>query len=379
MATLTFCTTVLFDHGALEQLGGTLKGNGISRPLICTDQGLLRAGIIDKVRGAMSNEFQTTIFHDTPENPTEEAVLAAAALYREAGCDGIISVGGGSSMDLGKAVALAVTHEDELLSYTAGLGGARKIGPVAPLIAVPTTAGTGSEVSTGAVVIMSNGEKLILASKHLVPRVAICDPDLTLGLPSLLTAATGMDAIAHCIEAVCSRQVNPPADAVGLDGIRRALGQGHLERAVADGTDAQARWNMMMASTEGAMAFTKGLGAVHSMSHACGSLPGLRLHHGTLNAVCLPPVLRFNHEKIGEALPRIASAMGLAEGADVSDEIEALNTRLGLPKNLGEMGVTADMIDYLAAHAAKDVCTFTNPRGVSRDEYADLFERTIAG
>ncbi|MEP4733670.1 iron-containing alcohol dehydrogenase [Parvibaculum sp.] len=379
MATLTFCTTVLFDHGALEQLGGTLKGNGISRPLICTDQGLLRAGIIDKVRGAMSNEFQTTIFHDTPENPTEEAVLAAAALYREAGCDGIISVGGGTSMDLGKAVALAVTHEDELLSYTAGLGGARKIGPVAPLIAVPTTAGTGSEVSTGAVVIMSNGEKLILASKHLVPRVAICDPDLTLGLPSLLTAATGMDAIAHCIEAVCSRQVNPPADAVGLDGIRRALGQGHLERAVADGTDAQARWNMMMASTEGAMAFTKGLGAVHSMSHACGSLPGLRLHHGTLNAVCLPPVLRFNHEKIGEALPRIASAMGLAEGADVSDEIEALNTRLGLPKNLGEMGVTADMIDYLAAHAAKDVCTFTNPRGVSRDEYADLFERTIAG
>lgn len=379
MATLTFCTTVLFDHGAIGQIGNTLKAQGISRPLICTDIGLVRAGIVDKLRGAMSNEFRTTIFHETPENPTEEAVLAAAALYREADCDGIVALGGGSSMDLGKAVALAVTHEGDLISYTAGLGGAQKIGPVAPLVAVPTTAGTGSEVSTGSVVIMSNGEKLILASKHLVPRVAICDPDLTLGLPPLLTAATGMDAVAHCIEAVCSRQVNPPADAVGLDGIRRALGQRHLENAVLDGANGDARWNMMMASTEGAMAFTKGLGAVHSMSHACGSLPGLRLHHGTLNAVCLPWVLRFNHEKIVEALPRIASAMGLKEGADVSDEIEALNVRLGLPKNLGEMGVTADKIGYLSEHAAKDVCTFTNPRGVSRDEYAVLFEQTIAG
>ncbi len=379
MATLTFCTTTLFDHGAIGQIGDTLKAQGISRPLVCTDIGLVRAGIVDKLRGAMSNEFQATVFQDTPENPTEEAVLAAAALYREAGCDGIVALGGGSSMDLGKAVALTVTHEGDMISFTAALGGAQKIGPVAPLIAVPTTAGTGSEVSSGAVVIMSNGEKLILASKHLVPRVAICDPDLTLGLPAMLTAATGMDAVAHCIEAVCSRQVNPPADAVGLDGITRALGQGHLERAVSDGSNATARWNMMMASSEGAMAFMKGLGAVHSMSHACGSLPGLRLHHGTLNAVCLPPVLRFNHEKISEVLPRIASAMGLAEGADVSDEIEALNTRLGLPKNLGEMGVTTDMIDYLSAHAAKDVCTLTNPRNVSRDEYAVLFEQTIAG
>lgn len=379
MATLTFCTTVVFDHGAINQIGSALKGQGISRPLICTDMGLVRAGIVDKLRGAMSNEFQATIFHDTPENPTEEAVLAAAALYREADCDGIIALGGGSSMDLGKAVALTVTHEGDMISFTAGVGGAQKIGPVAPLIAVPTTAGTGSEVSTGAVVIMSNGEKLILASKHLVPRMAICDPDLTLGLPPLLTAATGMDAVAHCIEAVCSRQINPPADAVGLDGIRRALGLGNLERAVADGADAQARWNMMMASTEGAMAFTKGLGAVHSMSHACGSLPGLRLHHGTLNAVCLPWILRYNHEKIGEALQSISSAMGLPQGADVSDEIEALNVRLGLPPSLGAMGVTADMIPYLSEHAVKDVCTFTNPRSVNRGEYAVLFEQAIAG
>ncbi|MBX3494323.1 MAG: iron-containing alcohol dehydrogenase [Parvibaculum sp.] len=379
MATLTFCTTAIFDHGALGQLGGVLKSNGISRPLICTDIGLVRAGVVDKVRGALSNEFALTIFHDTPENPTEAAVLAAAQVYREADCDGIVAVGGGSSMDLGKAVALTVTHDGNMIDFTAGRGGVQKIGAVAPLIAVPTTAGTGSEVSTGAVVIMSNGEKLILASKHLVPRVAICDPDLTLGLPPLLTAATGMDAVAHCIEAVCSRQVNPPADAVGLDGIGRALGQGFLERAVADGTDKDARWNMMMASTEGAMAFTKGLGAVHSMSHACGSLPGLRLHHGTLNAVCLPAVLRYNHGQIAPALERIAAAMGLPAGADVSEEISALNTRLGLPASLGAMGVTGDMIDYLAEHAARDVCTFTNPRSAGRDDYARLFEEAMAG
>ncbi|MDP1626773.1 MULTISPECIES: iron-containing alcohol dehydrogenase [Alphaproteobacteria] len=379
MATLTFCTTAIFDHGALAQLGAALKSNGISRPLICTDMGLVRAGIVDRVRGALSNELALTIFHDTPENPTEEAVLAAAGVYREAGCDGIVAVGGGSSMDLGKAVALAVTHEGNLIDFTAGRGGAQKIGAVAPLIAVPTTAGTGSEVSTGAVVIMSNGKKLILASKHLVPRIAICDPDLTLGLPPLLTAATGMDAVVHCIEAVCSRQVNPPADAVGLDGIRRALGQGFLERAVADGADKDARWNMMMASTEGAMAFTKGLGAVHSMSHACGALPGLRLHHGTLNAVCLPTVLRFNHAQIGPALERIATSMGLPGGADVSEEITALNIRLGLPANLGAMGVTGDMIDYLAEHAARDVCTFTNPRAANSDDYVRLFEEAVAG
>lgn len=172
--------------------------------------------------------------------------------------------------------------------------------------------------------------------------------------------------------------MNPPAEAVGLDGIRRGLGQGFLEAAVADGKNEEARWNMMLASTEGAMAFTKGLGAVHSMSHACGSVKELGLHHGTLNAVVMPTVLRYNHDRIGEALPRIREAMGLKQTADVAEEIEALNQRLGLPKNLSEMGVTEDRIDYLSAHAARDVCTFTNPKPASAEEYAGMFRDAMA-
>lgn len=378
MANLTFCTTTVLDHGAISQLAAALQANGIKRPLICTDKGIVAAGILDKVRGAIPNDIQPTIYDGTPANPTENAVLEAAEIYKAEGCDGVISVGGGSSIDLGKAVALNVTHEGDLLGYTAGMGGVAKIGAVAPLIAVPTTSGTGSEVSSGSVVIMNNGEKLILASKNLVPRMAICDPQLTIGLPPMLTAATGMDAMAHCIEAVCSPQVNPPADAVGLDGIRRGLGQGFLEAAVADGKNEEARWNMMLASTEGAMAFTKGLGAVHSMSHACGSVKELGLHHGTLNAVVMPTVLRYNHDRIGEALPRIREAMGLKATADVAEEIEALNQRLGLPKNLKEMGVTEDRIDYLADHAARDVCTFTNPKPAGAAEYADMFRNAMA-
>jgi len=378
MATLTYCTTTQFDYGALSQLGDILRMHGITRPLLCTDKGLIAADIIDKVRGVIPNDVQVTIFDDTPENPTEVAVKQAARLYKESGCDGLIAVGGGSSMDLAKAVSLAVTHEGDLLQYTAGLGGVAKIQDTAPLVAIPTTAGTGSEVSSGSVVIMENGEKLIFASKNLIPRTAICDPELTLGLPARLTAATGMDAVAHCIEAVLSPQVNPPAEAVGLDGLRRAVGEKHLERAVKDGQDRDARWNMMMASTEGAIAFTKGLGGVHSMSHACGADQTLRLHHGTLNAVVLPAILRFNADHVGDKFSRLREAMGLAAGADLADAISELNARIGIPKNLGEMGVTGAMIPHLAEHAAKDVCTFTNPRPAGVEEYSKLFEEAIA-
>lgn len=379
MATLGFMTTTQFDFGAIQHIAGILKAHGINQPLLCTDKGLVGIGLIDTIRGVIPNDIGITIFDGTPENPTEAAVNEAAALYREAGCDGVLAVGGGSSMDLGKAVALRVTHEGDLLDYTAGMGGVEKIGEVAPLIAVPTTSGTGSEVSIGAVVIMANGEKLILASPNLLPRTSICDPDLTLGLPPRLTAATGMDAVTHCIEAVLSPQVNPPAEAVGLDGIRRSLGDGALKAAVADGADKDARWNMMMASTEGAMAFSKGLGCVHSMSHACSAHPDLELHHGTLNAVCLPTLLRFNADGPGVAdkYTRIREAMRVPESTDLADWIEALNAAIGLPANLSEMGITSEMIPFLVGHAAKDVCTFTNAKPCTPDDFATLFEQAM--
>jgi alcohol dehydrogenase class IV len=378
MANLTFMNQTIFDHGASTQLGQVLAQHGIRRPLLCTDKGLVNLGMVTDLVSHLGNDAALTIFDGTPENPTQMAVEDAVELYRASGCDGVVALGGGSSMDLAKAVALAVTHEGDLLEYTAGLGGASKIGSVAPLIAIPTTSGTGSEVSSGAVIIMKNGEKLILASRFLVPATSICDPELTLGLPPLLTAATGMDAMTHCIEALLSPQINPPAEAVACDGIERGIREGNLIKAVKDGSDRDARWHMMMSAAEGAMAFSKGLGSVHSMSHACGADQNLRLHHGTLNAVILPTILDFNRDHVGNKYQRLNAAMGIAADANPSDFIRDLNAEIGLPANLSEMGVSSEAIPNLASHAAKDVCTFTNPRPCSAEEYEGLFETAMA-
>ena len=378
MANLTFMNQTIFDHGASTQLGQVLAQHGIRRPLLCTDKGLVNLGMVTDLVSHLGNDAALTIFDGTPENPTQMAVEDAVELYRASGCDGVVALGGGSSMDLAKAVALAVTHEGDLLEYTACLGGASKIGSVAPLIAIPTTSGTGSEVSSGAVIIMKNGEKLILASRFLVPATSICDPELTLGLPPLLTAATGMDAMTHCIEALLSPQINPPAEAVACDGIERGIREGNLIKAVKDGSDRDARWHMMMSAAEGAMAFSKGLGSVHSMSHACGADQNLRLHHGTLNAVILPTILDFNRDHVGDKYQRLNAAMGIAADANPSDFIRDLNAEIGLPANLSEMGVSSEAIPNLASHAAKDVCTFTNPRPCSAEEYEGLFETAMA-
>ena len=378
MATLTFLTHTIFDHDASQQLHQVLAQHGIRRPLLCTDRGLVGLGMVNDLAVHVGNDAVLTVYDGTPENPTQAAVEEAAAKYRDADCDGVLAFGGGSSIDLAKAVALSVTHEGDLLEFTAGLGGVGKIGPVAPLVAIPTTAGTGSEVSNGAVIIMNNGEKLILASPNLVPRTAICDPTLTIGLPPHLTAATGMDAITHCVEALLSPMENPPAEAVACDGIDRGVKEGHLLRAVRDGSDRDARWNMMMAATEGAMAFSKGLGAVHAMSHACGADQELRLHHGTLNAVILPTILDFNCEHVGQKYARLNAAMGLATDADPAAHIRKLNAQLSLPANLAEMGVKPDALPALSAHAAKDVCTFTNPRPASEQDYLTLFETALS-
>jgi alcohol dehydrogenase class IV len=378
MANLTFMNQTIFDHGASTQLGQVLAQHGIRRPLLCTDKGLVNLGMVTDLVSHLGNDAALTIFDGTPENPTQMAVEDAVELYRASGCDGVVALGGGSSMDLAKAVALAVTHEGDLLEYTAGLGGASKIGSVAPLIAIPTTSGTGSEVSSGAVIIMKNGEKLILASRFLVPATSICDPELTLGLPPLLTAATGMDAMTHCIEALLSPQINPPAEAVACDGIERGIREGNLIKAVKDGSDRDARWHMMMSAAEGAMAFSKGLGSVHSMSHACGADQNLRLHHGTLNAVILPTILDFNRDHVGDKYQRLNAAMGIAADANPSDFIRDLNAEIGLPANLSEMGVSSEAIPNLASHAAKDVCTFTNPRPCSAEDYEGLFETAMA-
>ncbi|MGV0960788.1 MAG: iron-containing alcohol dehydrogenase [Limnohabitans sp.] len=373
MSFINYVTQIQIDFGAINLLKAECERVGISRPLIVTDAGVKAVGILDKALAALPG-LQVSVFDQTPSNPTEAAVRAAAAVYKQHNCDGLIALGGGSSIDCAKGVSIAATHEGPLKTYATIEGGSLKITErVAPLIAVPTTAGTGSEVARGAILIVDDGRKLGFHSWFIVPRAAICDPELTLGLPPMLTAATGMDAVAHCMETFMAAPFNPPADGIALDGLQRAWA--HIERATTNGQDREARLNMMSASMQGAMAFQKGLGCVHSLSHSLGGV-NPRLHHGTLNAMFLPAVVNFNAAaqsvQKDNRLNRMAQAMGLPSGSDIPDAIKDMNARLGLPTGLGAMGVTESLFDQVITGALADHCHKTNPRIASAQEYRDM-------
>ncbi|MEO5881888.1 MAG: iron-containing alcohol dehydrogenase [Caldimonas sp.] len=379
MAQINYITQVQIDFGVLALLPQECARAGMSKPLLVTDAGVRAAGLLDRAVAALDG-LPHAVFDATPSNPNEAAVRRAVEVYRENGCDGLVAIGGGSSIDLAKGVAIAATHEGALKTFATIEGGSPKISErVAPLIAVPTTAGTGSEVARGAIVIVDDGRKLGFHSWHLVPKTALLDPELTLGLPPFLTAATGMDAIAHCMETFMAPAVNPPADGIGLDGLERAWG--HIERATRDGSDREARWNMMSASMQGAMAFQKGLGCVHSLSHSLGGADP-RLHHGTLNAMFLPAVVKFNAAaesmKQDRRLVRMAQAMGLATSDDSGDAVAAaireMNARLGLPSGLAALGVTRAMYERIVDGAMADHCHKTNPRIATRDDYLAMLE-----
>ena len=373
MAFIYYVTQIQFEFGAIKLLKQECARVGITKPLIVTDAGVKAAGVLQKALDALPG-MTVAVFDQTPSNPTEAAVRAAASMYLAHGCDGLIAVGGGSAIDCAKGVAIAATHEGPLTTYATIEGGSANITDrAAPLIAVPTTSGTGSEVARGAILIVDDHRKLGFHSWHLVPKAAICDPELTLGLPAKLTAATGMDAIAHCMETFMAPSFNPPADGIGLDGLQR--GWAHIERATRDGSDREARLNMMSASMQGAMAFQKGLGCVHSLSHSLGGVDP-RLHHGTLNAMFLPAVVRFNAsaESIQKEnrLDRMARAMGLASGSDIPEAIQDMNARLGLPNGLAALGVQRDWFDKIIVGAMADHCHKTNPRIATAGEYAEM-------
>ena len=370
---LNYLNKPYFGNGSIDSLPKIIKNLKLKSPLICSDPGLSEVGMTNKIVDLISNEVSVSLYEETPANPNEKAVSDALSLYRSGECDSVIGFGGGSSMDLAKAVALMANHPGNVSDYSVNEGGIKKISETVPVIAIPTTSGTGSEVSSGSVIIMNDGRKLLLISEFLRPKAAICDPELTLGLPPLITAGAGMDALTHCIEAILSPRIDPPAEAVGLDGIKKVIREKSLIRAVKDGQDKEARWNMMMASTEGAMAFSKGLGAVHSMSHAIGANQELRLHHGTLNAVILPTVLRFNKDHVGNKYSNISRAMGKKDSSDLSEIIELLNIEIGLPVGLKEMGVTENMIPSLVEHSETDPSNATTPRLPNRDEWEKLF------
>ncbi|QCP50104.1 iron-containing alcohol dehydrogenase [Trinickia violacea] len=382
MSYIYYLTHIHLGYDALGVLDSECARVGIKRPLIVTDKGVVAAGLVRRALDALKLG-DVPVFDETPSNPTEAMVLAAAKRYRDEACDGLIAVGGGSPIDLAKGVAIAATHEGNLTQYATIEGGSGKITEaVAPLIAIPTTSGTGSEVARGAIIILNDGRKLGFHSWHLLPKSAICDPGLTLGLPPMLTAATGMDAIAHCIETFLSAAFNPPADGIALDGLERAWA--HIERATHDGSDRAARLNMMSASMQGAMAFQKGLGCVHSLSHPLGGVEvdgRTSLHHGTLNAVVLPAVLRFNataESVVAERrYARMRRVMGLDANADLPQALFDMTARLKLPTGLAQMGVDASVFDKVIQGALVDHCHKTNPRLASAEDYRRMLEESL--
>jgi 4-hydroxybutyrate dehydrogenase len=375
ISTISYLTTASFGFGASALLGDVLAELAIARPFVVTDPGVRSAGIADGVVAAAVEPDRATWFDRTPPNPTEAAVLEATEAFHAAGCDGIVAIGGGSSVDLAKGVALLATHPGPLVDYAAMHGGIERItSRVARTVAIPTTAGTGSEVGRAAMINV-DGRKLDFISPHLFPVRALCDPGLTLELPPYLTAATGMDALTHCIETYLSPLVNPPAEAIALDGVERAAGW--IEEATSNGRSRPARWNMMMASTEGALTFQKGLGAVHALAHPLGALEDLPLHHGTLNAVLLPAVLRFNEPAAPEKYERLRHVIGTGPDVDLVGWVADLNSRLGLPRGLAAMGVPPDVLPRIAEHAEQDPATETNPRSATRAEYEELLRASM--
>ena len=377
MARILYLTQIDIEAGAVRLLPTECERAGMRRPLVVTDRGVRAAGVLQMALDALG-DLPHAVFDDTPSNPTEAAVRAAVDLVRREGCDGLVAVGGGSSIDLAKAVAIAATHDGPLKTYATIEGGSSKITErVLPLIAVPTTAGTGSEVARGAIVIVDDGRKLGFHSWYLMPKAALLDPELTLALPPGLTAATGMDAIAHCMETFMAPAINPPADGIALDGLAR--GWAHIEVATRNGQDLNARWHMLSASMQGAMAFQKGLGCVHSLSHSLGGVDP-RLHHGTLNAMFLPAVVLFNAPadsiQSEQRLQRMAHAVGLpacdAQGQALAQALQDLNARLGLPSGLAAMGVNEAMFERVIDGAMADHCHKTNPRIATRADYRQM-------
>ena len=359
---------VQFDFGAVKVLPDELAALDVKRPLVLTDSGLATTDVFGRVRAALGNKSGYIVYDKIPENPTIDGVNAAVALYRAERCDGVVAVGGGSVIDSAKAVALLATHPGTIEEY---FGKPEKVtSAVAPLVAIPTTAGTGSEASRGAGIHpTATARSRSIGSPYLVPKVAICDPELTLGLPARLTAGTGMDALTHCIEGFMSTMVNPPVDAVALAGVRRVFA--HVERAVNDGQDRDARWQMMMAALEGGIALAKGAGPAHAISNTLGDRG---LHHGTLVTLCMPAVMRALEPHAPEKMRQLADAMGAPNAADA---VEALSRKVGLPPNIKALGYPEGDLDEMAQDAAASFFNLRSRYRPSAAEYKDMLRQII--
>ncbi len=382
VSVFAFPTRTLFGAGALAQLEDELTHLGIRRPLLVTDRGVVQAGLIERVRNA-AKSFPYAVFDGVSPNPTEQNVLDGIERYREERCDGVVAVGGGSPLDAAKAIRLGVTHPLPLEQYDDQLDGGAKITAGMPaMAAIPTTSGTGSEVGRSAVILLkATDRKTVIFSPHLIPSVALDDPELTLAMPPPITAGTGLDALTHNVESYLAKGFHPMCDAIALAGTRLAVS--NLPTAVHHGGDIKARANMMMASLMGAVAFQKGLGVTHSLAHPLSSIGGL--HHGTTNGVLLPYVMEFNRSVSEDRLRDLAAAMGVdvarksvTEAAVAAIErVRRLLQEVGIPDRLSALGITREMIPAMSKKAMEDACHLLNPRSCAESDMVALYDRAL--
>lgn len=378
--TFSFPTKILFGPGVVDQVADAARALRMRRPLLVTDPGIVESGLLERVRTPLHRAgVGQSVFAEVEGNPTEASVFPGVDLYKTDHCDGIIAVGGGSSLDAGKAIRLKATHRLPLEDYDdLKNGGDRITAELPPFIAIATTSGTGSEVGRSTVITLkATGRKTVIFSPYLMPNVAIEDPELTLGLPPHLTAATGMDALTHNLEAYVSKGYHPMCDGIALRGL--GMVNRHLRTAVHDGRNLEARSEMMAASMMGAVAFQKGLGTVHSLAHPLSTVAGL--HHGLTNAILLPHVMRFNLPAVRERLVDIAAALGVDTRGLPPDEaanaaiaaIERLNADIGIPARLRDAGVKAEMIPVMVPKAMEDGCHQSNPRPTTAEDMEGLY------
>jgi alcohol dehydrogenase class IV len=375
LVTWSFPTTIVFGAGAVAKTADHAKRIGGKRALLVCDAGVVKVGIADQVKKVLdAGGVNTLVFDKVDPNPVEENVFDGVKAFKSHEADLVVSVGGGSPLDAGKLIALATTHTRPLHEYDDAIGGDAHItANVPPIITIPTTAGTGSEVGrSGVVTLKSTGRKTVIFSPFLLAKVAILDPQLTVSMPARVTAATGFDALTHCLEAYASIGDHPMADAIALGGLE--LCAKFLARAVEKGDDLEARGAMMKAAMMGAVSFQKGLGACHSLAHPLSSEKGM--HHGLANALCLPVVCDFNEKAIHDRLERIRGILD-PKAKSLAEAVRALRDRVGLPNGLRSEGVKEGDIPKLAEKAFEDACHRSNPRSTTKDDLAALYRAAL--
>ena len=377
-ANWSYPTAIRFGAGRISELAEACAVTGIKKPLLITDKGLAGLPITQAVLDRLdSTGLGRAMFSDVDPNPSDINLEAGVKVYRDGGHDGVIAFGGGSGLDLGKVVAFMAGQTRPVWDFE-DIGDwwtRADADAIAPIIAVPTTAGTGSEVGRAGVITNSETHvKKIIFHPKMLPAIVICDPELTVGMPEVITVGTGMDAFIHCLEAYSSPFYHPMSQGIALEGMR--LAWENLPKAVADGNDIEARGHMMSAAAMGATAFQKGLGAMHALSHPVGAV--FNTHHGMTNAVVMPAVLRFNRPAIEERIGSLAAYLGIEGGFDgFYDAVTGMRAKLGVPDKLSILGVTADRIDELAAMAVEDPSAGGNPVELTLDAAKSLYGECI--